>query len=145
MQFRSCNELPRPYRPLLLYPFPAAATTLSYHYHGLDAASAQPALPPPPTARRRRGVLDGPRGVGGRSGGGEVDTGRAAERLEPARDPGRLRLPAPRPPLPRGTYARPSHMTHRLDWNGHLAIPKSAASPLLAFGSGTGLMVSLEI
>lgn len=98
MQFRSCNELPRPYRPLLLYPFPAAATTLSYHYHGLDAASAQPALPPPPTARRRRGVLVG------RGGGGEGDTGRAAERLEPARDPGRLRLTAPRPPLSRGTY-----------------------------------------
>lgn len=82
----------------------------SWIRHGHDAAGAQPTLQPPPAAcRRGGGVLlgpDGGGGVGSCGGGGAVDTGRATERLEPTRNPGRLRLPAPRPPLPRGTYPR---------------------------------------
>lgn len=41
------------------------------------------------------------------------------------------------------TPARPSHMTHPLEWNGLLAIPKSTANPLLALGFGTGLAGNL--
>jgi hypothetical protein len=112
---------PRKYRRST-YPVPAshaAQLALPARPPARDAACARPPLPPASAAGRRVLV-----GVGCRRGGGARGTGRAAERLEQASDPGRLRLPAPRPPLPWGTHASLLILPRRLE------IPRNTCSSI---------------